>query len=313
MSPAPRARPHAIVAALGALVVASMALGLAGGGVAPLALADHFQVQYALSLAAVVATLAGLRRWRLAATFGAALLVPALRLSPYALPARSVPTHGARLSVLLMNVQTENPRRDLVIAEVRRLRPDVAVFEEVDDAWAATLSTALGAWPHRLVAARSDNFGLAVFSALPLDGHVVHLADGAVPSVEATLSVGGRPLTLLATHPVPAMSAAGMAERDAQLAALARRVRRGRPTLVVGDLNATPWSRPLRRLRADAGLVDSLAGHGVQPSWPAELPWIARIPIDHVLHSAHLVTEARALGRYVGSDHRPVFARLALR
>ena len=81
----------------------------------------------------------------------------------------------------------------------------------------------------------------------------------------------------------------------------------------LGDLNATPWLRPLGALRAAAGLADSLEGHGVQPSWPADLPWIARIPIDLVLHSFHLATEARTLGRFVGSDHRPVFVRLGFR
>lgn len=290
-----------------------MVLGALGDRTALLALADHFQTQYALALTAVVASLLALRRWRLAALFAALLLAPALRLAPYVVPSRAPALHGPRISVLLMNVQTENPRRDLVIAEVRRLRPDVAVFEEVDAAWLSALAPALPAWSQRVVASRGDNFGLAVFSALPLTGRVVHLADGAVPSIDATVTVGGRSLRLLATHPVPAMDADGMAQRDAQLAALARGVRRGEPTLVVGDLNATPWSRPLRAFRATAGLVDSMEGHGVRPSWPAELPWVARIPIDHVLHSSHLTTEARSLGGFVGSDHRPVYARLRLR
>ncbi len=92
-----------------------------------------------------------------------------------------------------------------------------------------------------------------------------------------------------------------------------RVVARGQPTLVVGDLNAMPWSRPLRSLREVTGLVDSLRGRGVQPSWPAEMPWIGRITIDHVLHSTHLVTEERALGGFVGSDHRPAYAQLRFR
>ena len=290
-----------------------MILGAAGDRVALLALADHFQPQYALALTAVVVSLSLLRRWRLALPFAALLLAPALRLAPYVLPARATAPAGPRVSALLINVQTENPRHDLVIAEVRRLRPDVVVFEEVDPTWLSALSGSLGAWPHRIVAPRSDNFGLAVFSALPMEGRIVYLADGPVPSVEAVVRGGGRSLALFATHPVPAMDADGMAQRDAQLDALGRRIPHGRPALVVGDLNATPWSRPLRALRVAGGLADSLAGHGVQPSWPAELPWIARIPIDHVLHSDHLATEVRLLGRFVGSDHRPVYARLVLR
>lgn len=135
-----------------------------------------------------------------------------------------------------------------------------------------------------------------------------------MPTVVAVVKVGGRPLALLATHPVLPMVAGGMALRDAHLDALDRAVPPGHPAIVVGDLNATPWLRPLRALRAAAGLADSLEGHDVQPSWPADLPWIARIPIDHVLHSSHLATEARTLGRLdVGADHRPVFVQLGFR
>ncbi len=309
----PRARPHAIAVVLGALVAAPMILGALGDRVALLALADHFQAQYALALIATVVALLVLRRWRFAALFGALLVVPAVRLAPCVFPTSVPSARGPRVSVLLINVQTENPRHDLVVAEVRRLRPDVVVFEEVDAAWLAALTRSLGAWPHRVVAARGDNFGVAVFSALPMEGRVVYLADGAVPSVDASVLVGGRSLRLFATHPVPAMDATGMAQRDAQIAALARSIPRGQPAIVVGDLNATPWSRPLRALRDATGLVDSLRGHGVQPSWPAEVPWVGRITIDHVLHSTHLVTEARSLGGLVGSDHRPVYARLRFR
>ncbi len=309
----PRARPHAIAVVLGAPAATPMVLGVIGDRVALFALADHFQAQYALALASTVVVLLALRRWRFAALFGALLVVPAARMAPYVVPTRAASTNGPRVSVMLINVQTENLRHDLVVAEVRRLRPDVVVFEEVDAVWLAALTSSLGAWPHRVVAARSDNFGLAVFSALPMEGRVVYLGDGAVPSVDATVGVGGRSVRLLATHPVPAMDAVGMSQRDAQLAALANVIRRGQPTLVVGDLNATPWSRPLRALRDTTGLVDSLRGHGVQPSWPAEVPWIGRITIDHVLHSTHLVTDARALGGSVGSDHRPVYVRLVLR
>jgi endonuclease/exonuclease/phosphatase (EEP) superfamily protein YafD len=196
-------------------------------------------------------------------------------------PPRAPSPAAPALSVLLVNVQTENPRHDLVIAEVRRLRPDVVVFEEVDAAWSTDLSRALAAGPG--------------------------------PSIEATVVAHGRAVALVATHPVPAMDAEGMRLRDARLASLARHIPRGVATAVIGDLDATPWSRPLRDLRRSTGLVDSLAGRGVQPSWPAALPWIARLPIDHVLPSAHLATAERALGRDVGSDHRPVYARLVFR
>jgi endonuclease/exonuclease/phosphatase (EEP) superfamily protein YafD len=75
--------------------------------------------------------------------------------------------------------------------------------------------------------------------------------------------------------------------------------------LVMGDLNATPWSRPFRRLLRRSALCDSRAGFGVQASFPAAST-LLRLPIDHLLASCGVGVRARRIGRDVGSDHLPV-------
>lgn len=123
-------------------------------------------------------------------------------------------------------------------------------------------------------------------------------------------------MRVLGLYPESPRTAARTDRRDRMLERTADWVAAGsgsqQPTVVAGDLNAVPWSSALRRLRADAGLVDSLTGHGVQPSWPAPDAW-AGLPLDHVLHTPDLVTVGRELGPSFGSDHRLVRARLVLR
>lgn len=301
-----------VIAVLGGLAALSMLAGLVADHPVEVALADHFQAQYALALGAVTIVLGALRRWRATVAFALLAAIPLARVVAVALPRGRGEARGPRFTVMLSNVHSESDAHARVVDEVRRVDPEVVAFDEVNARWAAALQRGLPRWTHRFVVAREDNFGVAVFSRLPMEARAVYLADGPVPSVLARVSVGGREVTVIATHPVPAMDARGQALRDAALSALDPVVPRGGPAVVIGDLNATPWSRPLRALRARTGLIDSLAGQGVQPSWPVGLPWVARIPIDHVYVTRDVAVLHRELGRDVGSDHYPVVARLAL-
>ena len=98
--------------------------------------------------------------------------------------------------------------------------------------------------------------------------------------------------------------------RLAQLAA-AGQVEAGRAPVLLGDLNATPFSAGVRPLRT-VGLRDSLAAGGLWTagSWPA-WPGPLRIAIDHCWHDPGLVTLARTVGPALGSDHRPLEVALA--
>jgi endonuclease/exonuclease/phosphatase (EEP) superfamily protein YafD len=61
----------------------------------------------------------------------------------------------------------------------------------------------------------------------------------------------------------------------------------------------------------ESGLRDVMQGRGWRPTWLAGF-WPLALRIDHVLASPGLCVEQAEVGPDVGSDHRPVFARLAL-
>ncbi len=75
------------------------------------------------------------------------------------------------------------------------------------------------------------------------------------------------------------------------------------PVLVVGDLNATPWSHGLQLLRDGTTLDNRSPDPSWTPTWNVAIAFA--IPIDHALVTPPLVVARRQIGPDVGSDHRP--------
>ena len=129
-----------------------------------------------------------------------------------------------------------------------------------------------------------------------------------IPTIFARVRMDGRPLDLIATHPMPPGEALLAAERDRQLDWLAGEISGlSAPVLLIGDLNASPWSPVLGRFLRKCNLIDSARGRSIHPTWPAFIPplWI---PIDHVLHSPGIVARNYRVGTSIRSDHLPVIA-----
>ena len=96
--------------------------------------------------------------------------------------------------------------------------------------------------------------------------------------------------------------------------AIAREVGRTttRPTLLIGDLNASYWHPDFRRL-LDAGFVDAhaAAGSGFSTSWPTNGVIPPFVRLDHALTTAGLVSTAVDDVDVPGSDHRGMIVSVA--
>jgi endonuclease/exonuclease/phosphatase (EEP) superfamily protein YafD len=80
----------------------------------------------------------------------------------------------------------------------------------------------------------------------------------------------------------------------------------GDRVIVAGDFNATPWSWQMTRLAASG-----LRRHGTyEVSWPWPLPMML---IDNVLTTPDIKSVSFRTGPFLGSDHLPVVATVALR
>lgn len=308
-----RFSPWGLLTAAGTVACGATLSGFLGRLAWFLDLFAHFRVQYFLGLLVLASAALLARRWKTAGVYGAfalvnlVVIVPLYRGSP---PAR--PAGALLLRAMLINVNTHRGDPERVRRAVQAADPDILVLEEISSRWLQELLWLRASHPHRRVRAREDNFGIGLYSRLPLtETKVVTLSGAGVPSILATVETGSGPLRVVATHPVPPGGAAYSRWRNEQLQRLPELIDPALPMVLLGDLNVTPWSHHFQRLLKQTGLRDSARGRGFQPTWPSDNP-LLRIPIDHCLHSSDLVVIEREIGEDLGSDHFPVVVDLGV-
>lgn len=270
----------------------------------------HFRALYVAIFALLAIAHALERRWLFALGAGGLAVVNLAPLKPYlidAIPPRHGPAPDGATRAMMINVNTSFGDASRVAAAIRIERPDILLLLEVDRRWLERLKPELARFPNQLTEPRGDNFGIALFSRLPwADARVVVLGEAGLPSVLARVSAGQGRVWIFGTHAPPPMGRRMWALRNGHLSELARQLRGMEgPLVVLGDLNATPWSYHFGRLMDSAGLDDSARGRRLMGTWPV----FARpfsIPIDHCLLRGGVVVHGRRHGPDVGSDHLPV-------
>ena len=302
-----------LLAAGGAVVCACALAGFLGGFWWVFDLFSHFRVQYAAGLALLALIfLAGRRRGTALMFLSFAALNAAVVLPLWFGGSRADEGATPRLRVMLLNVNSRLGDPERVREVVLKEDPDILVLEEVSYRWAAVMGLLTKSYPQSLIIPREDNFGIALFSKLPLeDRRGVEIGSAGVPSIHAKVRTAGALLHVIATHPLPPGGRDYSLLRNEQLARLPDHVPRGDPVLLLGDLNVTPWSVHFRRLLHRSGLRDSAKGFGVQPTWPNFNP-LLRIPLDHCLHSPDIRIVDRRVGEDVASDHYPLIVDIVV-
>lgn len=276
-----------------------------------LEITTHFRPHYAGGLLVLAAVYACARRFRLSATFAAVALLNIAVLLPRFAPHASAPANAPSLKLLLANVHSDNRDYESLLRLITYEQPDIIALLEVNDAWLNAVASLEKSHPHFRKVSRSDNFGIALYSRLPLDDtRTAYLSAAEVPSIQTSVDLGThRPVRILATHPLPPGNADNVTLRNQQLAAIAKwSAGSPNPSVVIGDLNCAPWSPAFRQLLHDGSLQDS--GWGITPTWPVE-PWFLRIPLDHCLTSPSILAKEHRVGPDIGSDHFPIIVTLS--
>jgi endonuclease/exonuclease/phosphatase family metal-dependent hydrolase len=214
-----------------------------------------------------------------------------------------------------------------VVAVCRSLEADVVVLQESwapDDGTAQhdEVAAALGhdvvavslsrsnAWPAPTITSRADPYRrtgtgdwcLAVLSGLPIRSHRTHplrqlpTDPSSRVLVEATLDVHGSDLTLIATHFTHLEFGAPL-----HTAGLRRALPSGESAgVLVGDMNMWGWCIDAMTPKAWRRVVRG-------KTWPAHMP---HSQIDHILVTPSVELVWADVLADVGSDHRPIRARL---
>jgi len=317
MRPSRGAWSRAVSVALIGTAAASIAALLAPLGW-PFELFAHFRWQLgAAALALLLASLVLRRPWMMVV----ACVTVALQWQPGVLMSGPASAHEStarkcsddQLRVVTANAWFANTDHAPLVTWLGRSDADLIALQEITPEWVAALEPLARKYPHRKFMPRDDPYGIALLSRWPIDdAQPVDFADDGVPSLVANVDVHGRKLRVIALHTrwpvVPELQAA----RDRalqQAAALA--LTQPESTILLGDLNVTPYAPAFGRLLSESGLRDALAGKAWRPTWQAGF-WPLALPIDHVLVPRGSCDTASEIGPYVGSDHRPLQVTLRL-
>lgn len=214
-----------------------------------------------------------------------------------------------RLKLFHANVYTSNSDHERLLEQIARENADVVLLQEVNARWLKALDPIKTTYSHHIELPREDNFGIAVYSRLPIHSQQVHdwtLLD--IPSIEIELEQGGQLVRIITTHPPPPVNHIYYQAAQHQFEAIARILNNSeQPSVVIGDLNTTVWSSNHPILTAGTGLIN--AGQGFLPTWPTSL-WPLMIPIDQCLVSPHFAVMDIHTGTDFGSDHWPLVVTL---
>ena len=216
---------------------------------------------------------------------------------------------------MVANVNKDNRRVDLIEKAIVAENPDLILLMETTPGWVEELKSVLAGYPYRVSTLRENPFSILLVSRIPLNqAETVWLQDDMSPALFAVVCKGiegvdGHCLKVLGVHPAPPIRARSASRRNRQLAEIAAFVKaRGvRDFVLLGDFNATPWSRHFRTLIERTGLRDAARGRGLQATWMLDIPFVG-IPIDHVLVGPRIRVIDYRVGHKIGSDHYPVIA-----
>lgn len=300
-----------IIVVIPAVALAGLSLAsFAGQWVWWLDVLANFRAQFAVAL--VVLGLALLvSRWKKVAI--GVLLVAGVNLyfvAPLYLgsPGQSDPS-APGLRILSFNLLSDNQSYAEVIDFIETNDADLVFLHEASRPWEAAMTSS--GLNYEVLKARSDDliFGTLILARDEVEAVSFGFGVGEPRAVSLTYHPDDWPVDveILSTHPLAPTTAERAALRDAQLkfAATWADGREGH-YLVVGDLNATPWSWPFRRLVAAGNLKNSQRGFGLQPTFSTMSNAAFRVPIDHLLHSELVRIRDRRLGPALGSDHFPL-------
>jgi endonuclease/exonuclease/phosphatase (EEP) superfamily protein YafD len=222
---------------------------------------------------------------------------------------------SGRIALLTTNVLRTNRETGRLLQIIVDADPDLVLAVETDEWWCTELNGALRSrYPHDVQHPLSNGYGLALLSRLELVEPVVRfVVDEAIPSIRTGVRLrSGAVIDLYCVHPKPPSVQQDSTERDLELVLVGREIKeRGRPAILLGDLNDVAWSPSTLQFTRAGGLLDPRRGRGFYNTYPARLPGL-RYPLDYVFNTPHFaVSRMQVLPRF-GSDHLPLIATLHL-
>lgn len=284
-------------------------------------LLSHFPLQYVwISTVCIVVLAFGTRKSLLfvpllSIFISLGFLLPVYFQGPQRIPTAAdgvEETANESVSLLFMNVGYANDNYRRIAQEIDSFDPDMVCLAEASAVATREIANRVEQFSTVEYVEGPGAFDMSLLSSVPAK-IITAEAGESIPALFATLPVEESDLSVWCVHPVPPTSRDYAFDRNVYLRSIASWASsESSETVVVGDMNATPWSPEFSLFVEESGLRDARQRFGTQTTWPAMLPSALRIPIDHTFVSEGVTVLRREVGENIGSDHLPVFIELQL-
>ncbi|MCE7986758.1 MAG: endonuclease/exonuclease/phosphatase family protein [Caldilinea sp. CFX5] len=309
---------HRIFLGLGLLFTLFTCGSLAGQFHWTFDLLSHYHLQYTVGLALCLLILLLLRDFRFYLLgVVAAFLVNLMLVIPFFLPIGPIAqaaTAAAPLRVMALNISTSNAGYGQVVELIRERQPDLVFMSEVREDLLVVLREELtDKYPYLHAEPSRMTLGVAFLSRQPFQEVETVIPGGRGRRyLRAVLDWQGQPVTIVGIHPLPPINGDWAASRNSEIALMGQLANEAtQPFMLLGDLNASPWSQPMRQLIANTELRYAMQGYGIGLTWRLAGVLLGA-PLDYILVSPawHVVNYVE--GGDIRSDHIPVQADLML-
>jgi len=231
------------------------------------------------------------------------------------------------LVAMTTNLYKANGAHEAIAETILASGADLVAVQELRPPQAKALAERLReAFPYQDLHPGRDAEGMGLFSRYPITQRDTIRLDGANPIQVARLLIGQQPLALINMHPrIPMLKQGRLGlplglsarERAEDVAAIVRTAERlPKPSLIMGDMNTTPYCPEYQSLPTDWRDAHDVAGRGLGLSYPVDAPFFgfpSPIPlfrIDHLFLRGPIACRSLQRGRMPGSDHRYLVAQL---
>lgn len=283
----------------------------------------RFHLLFATGVAALACLLIRPDRWALLlALLGLTAAVQAWRLYSYLsfapvevpMAAATDTPAAACFTILGLNVHQQNREFAATVRLIKSERPDILLLMETDKRWTTAFAEVLDDYPVRVIRPLNNTYGLIFATRLPVSwSKTVDITDQNTPTVYARLATReGRRFGFVGLHPRPPRPGQDTDRRDRKIKRAAEvGASMGLPVLAMGDFNDVPWSETTERFRIAGGLRDPRIGRGHYATFPSRYLAVGW-PLDQLFLSQEFTIGSVDVGKPVGSDHRPLTARVCL-
>jgi endonuclease/exonuclease/phosphatase (EEP) superfamily protein YafD len=244
-----------------------------------------------------------------------AALVPWSLVGGYAIAGPGPHAVGTDQTLRVMSVDGADGRASAedIVQATRLYEVDVVVVTDLTNTLAHELTVqGLAALaPARWVQVPAGGLhGTGLWSRAEI-GAITPISELSRPGVDATIEAGSSRIGLTVVHLPGDPLRPGPAWRG-DLRRLAERTAPAPKSMIIGDLNASPWQPAFRRLtRTRWRDAADVVGQGLRPTWPSWAP-LPIVPVDHVLVTPGLGVSGADTTNIVGSSHRALIVTLVL-